>query len=263
MGRTIYLLVAYDGTDFHGWQQQPGLRTVQGEMEQAIHRVVRHQVDLIGSGRTDSGVHARGHVSSFLTTCELPPAKFRHALGSRLPKDISIVALREAHPDFQATRSAQSKLYRYRIHNAPGRPVEHQTQRYTYHYWEALDVQRMREAARHFVGEKDFAAMANSGQVRETTVRRILRCAIERHLDELRMDIEGTGFLYKQVRNIMGTLINVGRGHWEPDCVIDILESRDRANAGPSVPAQGLCLQWVRYPPHLLAPAESPNAGRL
>ncbi len=105
--------------------------------------------------------------------------------------------------------------------------------------------------------------MPNSGQVRETTVRRILRCAIERHLDELRMDIEGTGFLYKQVRNIMGTLINVGRGHWEPDCVIDILESRDRANAGPTVPARGLCLQWVRYPPHLLAPLESPNAGRL
>ncbi|MCH7885318.1 MAG: tRNA pseudouridine(38-40) synthase TruA [Planctomycetes bacterium] len=263
MGRTIYLLVAYDGTDFHGWQRQADLRTVQGEIEQTIRRVVRHPVCLIGCGRTDSGVHARGHVSSFQTTCELPPEKFQHALGSRLPQDISIIALRDAHPDFQATRSAQSKLYRYRIHNAPGRPVEHQTQRYAYHYWETLDVERMQEAARHFVGEKDFAAMANSGQARETTVRKILSCAIERHFDELRMDIEGTGFLYKQVRNIMGTLINVGRGHWQPGCVIDILESRDRAKGGPTAPARGLCLQWVRYPPHLLAPPESSDAGRL
>ncbi len=256
MERTIYLLVAFDGTDFHGWQFQPELRTVQDVIEQAVRRVVRHQVSLVGSGRTDAGVHAAGHVSHFVTTCELEPGKMRHAIGARLPKDVTIVALRAVHPQFDARRSAISKLYRYRIHNAPGRPVEHRLQRYTYHYWQPLDLERMRVGARHFIGEKDFSAMSATGNVRESMVRTVLRCDIERHLDEIRIDVEGTGFLYKQVRNMTGTLTNVGRGLWEPDRVAEILESRQRANAGPTAPARGLCMQWVRYPPHLLAPPE-------
>jgi tRNA pseudouridine38-40 synthase len=261
MQRTIYLLVAYDGTDFHGWQLQPEMRTVQGVIEQAVRRVARHQVDLIGSGRTDSGVHAAGHVSHFVTTCELEPAKMKHAIGSRLPKDASIVALREVHPEFDARRSAISKLYRYRIYAAPGRPVERGLQRYTYHFWEPLDLQRMRAGARHFVGEMDFSAVAAAGQERESMVRRVIRCDIERHLDEVRIDVEGDGFLYKQVRNMVGTLLNVGRGQWEPDRVAEILESRTRANAGATAPARGLCMQWVRYPPHLLAPPKRTADG--
>ncbi len=256
MERVIYLLVAYDGTDFHGWQLQPEMRTVQGVIEQAVRRVVRHQVDLIGSGRTDAGVHAAGHVSHFITTCELEPGKMKHAIGARLPKDVSIVELREVHPEFDARRSAISKLYRYRIYAAPGRPVERTLQRYTYHIWEPLDYHRMRAAARHFIGEMDFSAMAATGHDRESMVRRILQCDIERHLDEIRIEVEGTGFLYKQVRNMVGTLLSVGRGQWEPDRVADILESRTRANAGATAPARGLCMQWVRYPPHLLV---SPN----
>src|SRR3990172_3984408 len=133
--RTIALWVAYDGTEFHGWQNQPDLRTVQSVLEQALRRVVRHQVNLMGSGRTDTGVHAAGHVSSLVTTCELEPEGLRHSIGSRLPKDVSLIALRDVDSLFHATRSAVSKLYRYRIHNAPGRPVEHLTQRYTYHFW--------------------------------------------------------------------------------------------------------------------------------
>ncbi|MGB2987706.1 MAG: tRNA pseudouridine(38-40) synthase TruA [Phycisphaerae bacterium] len=252
MRRTIYLLVAYDGTEFHGWQRQLGVRTVQEVLEQAVRRVVRHQVDLIGSGRTDTGVHAAGHVNSFVTTCELEPDRMRHAIGSRLPKDVSIAALREVHPDFGARRSAISKLYRYRIYNARGRPVEHQVHLYTYHFWQPLDVDRMRAAARHFLGERDFTAVAATGTERLSTVRTVLRCDVERHMDEIRIDIEGTGFLYKQVRRMVGTLVNVGRGQWEPDRVAEILESRDRTKAGPTTPARGLCMQWVRYPPHLL-----------
>jgi tRNA pseudouridine38-40 synthase len=252
--RTIALWVAYDGTDFHGWQNQPELRTVQGELEQALRRVVRHHVDLVGSGRTDAGVHAAQHVSSFRTTCELDADRFRHAVGSRLPKDLSIIALRDVHVDFHATQSALSKLYRYRIHNVPGRPVEHFTQRYTYHFWEALDLERMRAAASRFVGEKDFAAMAAAGNVRESTIRTIFRCDVERCGHEVRIDVEGNGFLYKQVRTMVGTLINVGRRMWEPEHVAEILASGDRANAGPTVPAQGLCLQWVEYPEQLLRP---------
>lgn len=256
MQRTIYLLTAYDGTDFHGWQDQPGLRTVQDILEQAVRRVVRHQVAVVGSGRTDAGVHAAGHVSHFVTTCEIDPGKMKHAIGSRLPKDISILALCEVDPKFNARHSAISKLYRYRIHNAGGRPVEHKQQRYAYHFWQPLDLDKMRRAARHFVGEKDFAAMAAAGAERETTVRTVLRCDLHRHLDEIRIDVQGKGFLYRQVRNMVGTLVSVGRGLWEPDRVAEILANGSRADAGPTAPARGLCLQWVRYPPHLLVPPD-------
>ncbi len=254
MERNIYLLVAYDGTDFHGWQNQVGLRTVQSELEQAIRRAVRHPVGLVGSGRTDAGVHAAGHVSNFRTTCELPPDKLRHSIRSRLPVDVSIEALRDVHSAFHATKSAIAKLYRYRIFNAAHRPVGQFAQRYTYHFWQPLDVERMKEAAKHFVGERDFSAMAASGGERESMVRTVFRCEVERHLDEIRVDIEGNGFLYKQVRNMVGTLMNVGRGLWPTDCVVAILASRDRTRAGPTAPAHGLCLQWVRYPSVLLNP---------
>ena len=259
--RTIALWVAYDGTEFHGWQNQLDLRTVQRVLEDALRRVVRHPVNLIGSGRTDAGVHAAGHVSSFVTTCELDAERLRHSIGSRLPKDVSLIALRDVHPHFHATRSAISKLYRYRIHNTPGRPVEHFTQRYTYHFWIPLDVEGMQAGGRHFLGEQDFAAMASKGGHRETTVRKVLRCDIERQLDEIRIDVEGTGFLYKQVRTMVGTLLNVGRGLWEPDRVAVVLKSTDRANAGPTAPASGLCLQWVRYPPELLSPDVRPRSA--
>lgn len=260
MQRTIYMLVAYDGSDFHGWQNQLELRTVQGVVEQALRRVVRHRVDLIGTGRTDAGVHAAGHVSHFVTTCQLPTARMRHAIGSRLPKDVSIVALREVHPEFNARRSAISKLYRYRIHNASGRPVQGRSHRYTYHFWHALDLDRLRAAAPYFLGKKDFSAMAAAGCTRESMIREVLRCDVERHLDEIRIDVEGTGFLYKQVRTMVGTLIDVGQGRWEPEHVAEILDSRKRSEAGPTVPALGLCFQWVRYPPRLLVP---PNPEEL
>ena len=261
MTRTVFMLVAYDGTEFHGWQTQPGLRTVQQVLEQAVRRAVRHQVDLVGSGRTDTGVHAAGHVSSFQTSCAMPADRLRHSIGSRLPKDVSVIHVRDVHPAFHATRSAECKLYRYRIFNVSARPVEHFSQRYAYHYWHALDVQRMREASRDFVGERDFTALAGRGEMRQSMIRRVLRCDVLRHLDEVRIDVMGTGFLYKQVRNMVGTLVNVGRGFWPPDCVARIIASRDRAQAGPTAPARGLCLQWVRYPAHLLKPPAAPGAS--
>lgn len=262
MHRNIRLVVAYDGTDFHGWQTQPGLRTVQGLIEQALRRVVRHQVDLIGSGRTDAGVHALGHVGNFKTTCELPVDKLRHAIGSRLPKDVSIVEVRDVHPDFHATRSALCKLYRYRVFNAHRRPVECLVQRYVYHFWELIDLPAMQAAAAHLIGTKDFTSMTPAGTTRETMVRTVLRCDLERHGDEVYIDVEGTGFLWKQVRNMVGTLLAVGRGRWPPEYVTEILERRDRTAAGPTAPAQGLCLQWVRYPPELLEPGP-PGFGEL
>ena len=254
MQRTFQLLIAYDGTEFHGWQGQPRLRTVQGVLEESARRVCRHDVDLIGSGRTDAGVHAAGQVASLVTTCSLEPRRLRHALGARLPQDVSIFALREVRSDFHATRSAVSKLYRYRVHNVPGRPVEHLTQRYTYHYWARIDIDSMREAARHLIGTQDFASMTARGGIREDMVRTVLRCDIERRHEEVRFHVEGTGFLYNQVRNMVGTLLDVGRGRWPAEYVREILDAKDRALAGPTVPAKGLCLQWVRYPPELLIP---------
>ena len=140
--------IAYDGTDFHGWQQQEGLRTVQGVLEDALRRVCRHPLSLVGSGRTDAGVHARGQVASLETTCVLPVDKIRYAAGARLPDDVTVLDVAEAHPRFHATHSAVSKLYRYRIHNVTHKPVAGLTQRYVYHFWKALDLELMQQAAR-------------------------------------------------------------------------------------------------------------------
>jgi tRNA pseudouridine38-40 synthase len=255
MLRNIRLLIAYDGTDFHGWQTQPGFRTVQETIEQAIRRVARHQLSLVGSGRTDSGVHARGQVANFETTCEIPNENLRKAIGSRLPKDISILRADEVPIGFRATFDAVSKLYRYTIHNVASRPVEDMLQRYAYHYWHPLDEGRMRRAAALLVGTHDFAAFASKGSPRQTTVRTVRRLEIYRRFEQVFVDVEGTGFLYNQVRNMVGTLIEIGRGHWEPEYAAAILASCDRSKAGQTAPARGLCLQWVRY--DLTRPPES------
>ncbi|MEP0844492.1 MAG: tRNA pseudouridine(38-40) synthase TruA, partial [Phycisphaerae bacterium] len=247
--RNIRLVLAYDGTDFHGWQKQPGLRTVQDLVEQAARRVVRHQVDVNGSGRTDAGVHAAGQVANFLTTTHMPVENLRRAIGSRLPKDISVLRADEAPEHFRASRHAVSKLYRYCLFNTMNRPVEQHRQRFVYHFWHPLDLDRMRAAAVHLVGRHDFAAFASAGHNRESTVRTVLGIHVTRRYEEIHIDVEGSGFLYNQVRNMVGTLLEVGRGHWEPDCVREIRESLDRSRAGPTAPARGLCLQWVRYDP--------------
>jgi tRNA pseudouridine38-40 synthase len=148
---------------------------------------------------------------------------------------------------FHATRSSAGKLYRYRVYNAPGRPVEHHLQRYTYHFWQSLEIEPMRQAARSMIGRLDFQAMASKGSPRESTIRTVEGIDIRRYFQEIRFDVCGRGFLYNQVRNMIGTLLEVGRGHWPPERVAEIMASRDRAQAGPTAPARGLCLQWVRY----------------
>ncbi len=256
MERNIKLLIAYDGTEFHGWQHQPGLRTVQGEIEDVARRVIRHPLSIKGSGRTDAGVHARGQVANFKTTSTIPTDNIRRAIGSRVGNDVCILDAHEVHPDFVASASASSKLYEYRIYNRRRRPVCLQQQRYCYHCWTDLDIEQMRQGAVHFIGTMDYSAMAGAGCVRESMVRTVLRCDIHRHLDEVRVAVHGRGFLYNQVRNMVGTLIEIGRGHWEPERLRDILASRDRRNAGPTAPACGLTLEWVEYPKELLRPIE-------
>lgn len=261
MQRNIAFHVAYDGTDFHGWQTQSGQRTVQEILEHCIQRVVRHPINLIGSGRTDTGVHAIGQVANFHTTCPLECEKLQHSIGSRLPEDISLYEVRDVSPAFHATHSAERKLYRYRIFNSELRPVLRFVQRYACHFWRPLDLNAMQVASRHFVGEMDFAAMTAAGGERDCMVRTVYRCEVARFSDEIQIDVEGGGFLYRQVRNMVGTLMSVGCGTWPPQRVAEILASRDRSQAGPTAQAHGLCLQWVRYPLHLLKPQHPDEVG--
>jgi len=255
MMRNLMLTLAYDGADFHGWQQQPEIRTVQGCLEQALRRVVRHQVMVIGCSRTDAGVHAAGYVANFYATTPAPNEAVFRSVGSRLPKDMTLIHLAGAPLTFHATRSAVSKLYRYRLYAAQGRPCEVLQQRCTYHVWTPLDEDAMHEAAEHLIGMHDFTSFASVGNVRDSNIRTIHRLEIYRYGEELRFDIEGDGFLYKQVRNMVGTLIEIGRGHWPPSQAKEILDAKDRSVAGPTAPARGLCLQWVRYDIPNLPPA--------
>lgn len=255
MDRTFLMVIAYDGTDFHGFQTQPGQRTVQEVIENQLQRVLRHPVELIGSGRTDSGVHARGMATSFTTSRDLPEEKLIHAIGGRLPTDLAIVSLRRMRPDFNARFDAISKYYRYRVWNDALRPVAGLCQRYVYHCWRTLDLGSIQSAARYFVGRHDFQAMAGAGCQRKTTIREVTRCEVTLGGvetmpagRELHFHVEGAGFLYKQVRNMVGTLLDIGQGRRPPEEVAKILESRDRRQAGPTAPAQGLTLMEVLYP---------------
>lgn len=245
--RNIRMTLAYDGTDFHGWQAQPGLRTVQGVVNEAVRRICRHPLTVHGAGRTDAGVHALGQTANFETDSDIPPAKLFLAIGHRLPPDVALVELSEAPPDFHASRSAAAKLYRYRIHNHASRPVETLSQRYAAHVWHALDVERMRAAAAAWIGRHDFAGLASAGNPRPDTNRTVFSIEVAPRDREVVVEVAGDGFLYNQVRNMVGTLIEIGRGHWPVERAAEIIAARDRRLAGPTAPALGLTLCRVRY----------------
>lgn len=247
MERKIKLVLAYDGTDFHGWQAQDGVRTVQRDVEDVLRRVLRHPLHVDGASRTDAGVHARGQVAVVRTVSPIPVENMSRAVGHHLPKDVALVRATTVSLGFHPSRDALGKLYRYRIYNAARRPAADLVHRYTWHVWYPLDLQRLRAAAANMVGRRDFAAFASQGSPRATTVRTVSRIGVRRVGPEVLIDVEGDGFLYNQVRNMVGTLVEVGRGHWQPEFVRDIIASGDRSNAGPTAPPQGLCLEWVRY----------------
>jgi len=214
-----------------------------------VQLVVRHPVALLAASRTDAGVHARGQVVNFLTNSSIDTPRITAAISHRLPEDIALVRATEVPPEFHATRAARGKLYRYRVHAQAWRPVETGATRMAWHVWFPLDVEKMRLAAAQLIGTHDFAAFATAGCQRQTTVRTIRHLEVRRRFEQIQFDVEGDGFLYNQVRNMVGTLTEVGRGHWPVACIPEILESRSRARAGPTAPAYGLCLEWVRYGP--------------
>ncbi len=248
MAQNLKLVLAYDGTEFHGWQRQAGVRTVQETLETVLARVLRHPACAHGASRTDAGVHARGQVANVLTESSIPPANILRAIGCRLPPDVALLHVAPVPLQFHASALALGKLYRYRIHAAVTRPTSTLAQRFAWHIWYPLDLDRLHTAAALLVGTHDFAGFASQGSPRSTTIRTIRHIDVRRCLDEVRIDVAGDGFLYNQVRNIVGTLIEVARGHWPPERIAEILASRDRRLAGPTAPPHGLCLQWVRYP---------------
>ena len=251
MPSTLKLTLAYDGAAFHGWQRQAGVRTVQEDVETVARRVLREPVHVVGASRTDSGVHAAGQVAHVLTESQIPAQRAQRALADRLPVDLTVVHIAHAPDGFHATRDARGKLYRYRIAAGRRKPVERFHQDHVWRVFVPLDVDRMRAAARRLQGTHDFAGFANAGSPRETTVRTVRRIFVRVVGGEFWIDVEGDGFLYNQVRIMVGTLVEIGRGHWPPERIDEIIAACDRSRAGPTAPPEGLCLQWVRYPPWL------------
>ncbi len=247
--RNIKLVIAYDGANYHGWQRQAaGIDTVQERVERAAVRVVAHPVIVFGASRTDAGVHAEGQVANFYTTnFSIPLRNLRRAINAKLPRDIAVRSATEVPEHFHASRSAVGKTYRYRIYVAPDRPVT--AAKHVYHYWRTLEIDAMRDAARRLLGRHDFRGLASSAEERQNTVRRIWRCDVAEAGAELHVSVEGNGFLYNMVRNIVGTLIEIGRGHWRPDRIDRILATCDRRVAGPTAPAEGLALVALHYEP--------------
>jgi tRNA pseudouridine38-40 synthase len=245
-GPLIRLVLAYDGTDFSGWQVQPRRRTVQGLVQGRITEITGEAVTLHGAGRTDAGVHASGQVAHFAPPRALPMDTWRKGLNAMLPPEVRILAADEVDPSFHARKSATGKLYRYQIYVGDiCPPFQH---RYCHHEARALDVAAMREAAAPLVGEHDFAAFQAAGSDVKTTVRRLTEVSLSQEKSLLEVRLEGSGFLRCMVRNIVGTLLEVGRGAWAPSRVGEILGSRDRSQAGPTAPARGLFLVRVHYP---------------
>jgi tRNA pseudouridine38-40 synthase len=244
--RNIKLTIAYDGSNYHGWQiQTADLPTIQAVLKDIIQHVVRHPIILHGTSRTDAGVHAEGQVANFSTDCEIPVERLRLAINSRCPRDIAVRSAEEMPLDFQAGSAAKSKLYRYRVYNSPEKPV-HLVNK-VHHVWRELDVARMSTAAAMLVGKHDFAGFASASGRQGSTVRTIFRCDVFRQESEVIFEIEGDGFLYNMVRNIVGTLLEIGRGHRPVDRIELILASCDRQDAGPTITGAGLTLMWVKY----------------
>jgi tRNA pseudouridine38-40 synthase len=244
--RNFKLILSYDGTDFNGWQTQPGYRTVQETLEQAIAKLTGEpRIRVNASGRTDAGVHALGQVVNFFSATRLEPPVLRRAINAHLPDDVAVLAAEEVPQAFDANHDAVRKLYRYVIHDgdAPGPFLR----RYACQSRRPLDATAMARAAAPLRGRHDFRCFETEWPNRLSSVRTITHLAVNRFGDYLWIDVEADGFLYNMVRAIAGTLMNVGRGHWPEAQVAEILAAGDRTLAGPTAPAQGLFLVRVTY----------------
>lgn len=247
--RSLKLTVAYDGTNFFGWQWQPDRRTVQGELEAAIRRVTNEPLRVVASGRTDAGVHALGQVVSLTTECRLPPDILMRAINAYAPPDLAVLDVQEAPESFNAIYDARSKRYRYVIHDGPVRNVF--CRHYAWHVRRTLDEHAMHQAAQPLHGEHDFKSYETAGSARVSTIRTIDDIVVERRNQDISpcvvLEVEADGFLYNMVRNIVGTLVEVGKKKKPVPWPGEVLSARDRRLAGMTAPPQGLYLVHVRF----------------
>lgn len=244
---TFKLVLEYDGAGFEGWQLQPGgRRTVQGTLEEAVARITGQRVRVTGSGRTDSGVHAEGQTASLRVETRLDAAALWSALNGVLPPDLAVVEAERMASGFHALRDARSKLYRYQIWNGPVRSPLRRSRAHALS--RSLDLAAMRRAASDLVGTHDFASFQAAGSEVQTTVRTLLRLDVVGEAGGvIDLEVEGTGFLRHMVRNLAGTLLQIGSGRRSAESMPALLAARDRSLAGPTSPAQGLTLVRVRY----------------
>jgi tRNA pseudouridine38-40 synthase len=254
VARTLKLTLQYDGTDFVGWQRQASGTSIQGLLEDALRPIEGVAVTVHGAGRTDAGVHALGQVCSVSLTASIDPAALTRALNAVLPPDVRVSQAEVVSDDFHARFSATGKIYDYRIVSAPF--VSPFVRRYVWHVVQRLDQQAMQQAAAMLVGEHDFAAFQAAGtEVHSSirTIRRIEWSGAGSSKDPLVMQLEGDGFLRHMVRNVAGTVVEIGIGRRPVDAMAEILASRSRARAGPTAPASGLFLRQVLYSDKILA----------
>lgn len=244
--RNIKLKLEYDGTDFFGWQIQPEGRTVQKTLGEAIQRLTgESNIEVIGSSRTDSGVHARGYVCNFRTTSKIPGERFKEAINTKLPKDIIVLNSEEVDINFHSRYMTTGKTYCYTILNRREMCVI--GRQYMYHHREKLCVDTMNEACKYFLGKHDFEGFRSPGSSVKTSTRTVKELYVKRDGDFIRVYISADGFLYNMVRIITGTLLKVGMHKMKPDEIPEIILSKDRNRAGKCAPARGLCLEKVFY----------------
>lgn len=239
------IVIEYDGTNYHGWQYQKNAVTVQETVTHAIKKITGEKVDLIGSSRTDAGVHAFYQVANFKTNTKIPSEKLPYALNSVLPDDISVVEAKDVSDDFHARYSTKRKRYRYLILNRRF-PVP-MMRNYSWHIGQDLNIEDMKKALKHFIGKHDFSAFKASGSSAKNPVRTIYDVCLEKENELIKVEIEADGFLYNMVRIIAGTIAYVGIGKIKADDIPDILSSKDRTRAGITAPPQGLYLLKIFY----------------
>ena len=243
--KRVGLVVAYDGTNYSGWQVQPNGVTIQGVLNDTLTNLLGEKIEIIGASRTDAGVHALGNVAVFDTETRIPGEKISYALNQRLPEDIRIQLSEEVEPDFHPRYCDSEKTYEYRILNRKFPVPTERLYSYFYHY--KLDIDKMREATSYLIGRHDFASFCGTGAQVKTTVRTLTGIDIWRDGDIVTIRVKGEGFLYNMVRIIAGTLIRVGRGFYEPERVKEILDEKVRTAAGVTAPPNGLVLVEIGY----------------
>ena len=243
--KRVMLIVAYDGTNYCGWQIQPNGNTIEGELNRALSELLGEKIVVSGASRTDAGVHSCGNVAVFDTTARMPAEKISYALNQRLPEDIVVQCSKKVPLDFHPRHVKSKKTYEYRILNREFRDPNRRLD--TYFYYRHLDVHAMREAAGYLVGEHDFKSFCSIHAQVETTVRRIYALTVDNKKDIITIRITGNGFLYNMVRIIAGTLIRVGTGEYKPEQISEILAAKDREMAGPTAPAHGLTMIGIEY----------------